>query len=156
MLDISVVASGFLLRAVAGGLASGLPISEWFLLVAGFGSLFIVAGKRYSELQTLGSAGGTRRSLVRYTESYLRFIWGIAAGTTIMAYSLWAFEQPQVGGVHWHALSIAPFVVGIMRYAVDVDAGRAGEPEDIIWRDRTLQVIGVVWLALVCIGVWRG
>jgi decaprenyl-phosphate phosphoribosyltransferase len=155
VLDICVVASGFLIRAVAGGLASGLALSEWFLLVAGFGSLFIVAGKRYSELQTLGNDGGTRRTLTVYTPSYLRFIWSVAAGCTIMAYSLWAFEQQQTSGVAWHALSIAPFVVGVMRYAVDVDAGRAGEPEDIIWRDRTLQVVGAVWLVLVCIGVWR-
>jgi decaprenyl-phosphate phosphoribosyltransferase len=155
VLDICVVASGFLIRAVAGGLASGLALSEWFLLVAGFGSLFIVAGKRYSELQTVGQDGGTRRTLTAYTPSYLRFIWSVAAGCTIMAYSLWAFEQQQTSGVAWHALSIAPFVVGVMRYAVDVDAGRAGEPEDIIWRDRTLQVVGAVWLVLVCLGVWR-
>jgi len=154
VLDISVVALGFLIRAVAGGLAAELPISQWFLLVAGFGSMFIVAGKRYSELHSLGEGSGTRRALTMYTESYLRFIWGIAAGTTIMAYSLWAFSQPDARTVPWHALSIAPFVIGLMRYAVDIDAGRAGEPEEIVWRDRVLQAIGLVWLVLVVIGVW--
>jgi decaprenyl-phosphate phosphoribosyltransferase len=153
VLDITVVASGFLLRAVAGGLASHIPISEWFLLVAGFGSLFIVAGKRYSELHNLGSEAGTRKSLAMYTQSYLRFIWGIAAATTIMSYSLWAFQQQRNHGGAWTALSIAPFVIGLMRYAVDIDAGRAGEPEDIIWNDRVLQLIGIVWLFLVCMGV---
>ena len=153
VLDIAAVACGFLLRAVAGGIAADLPISEWFLLVAGFGSLFIVAGKRYSELLTVGAEGGTRRSLLMYTGSYLRFIWGIAAGTTIMSYSLWAVYEPNVDGVPWHVLSIAPFVLGLMRYAVDIDAGRASEPEDIIWKDRVLQVIGLVWLACVWIGV---
>ena len=58
VLDISVVAAGFLMRAVAGGIAADLPLSQWFLLVSGFGSLFIVAGKRYSELHTLGSEVG--------------------------------------------------------------------------------------------------
>ncbi len=153
VLDICVVASGFLLRAVAGGLASHIAISQWFLLVAGFGSLFIVAGKRYSELHSLGSEAGTRKSLTMYTPSYLRFIWGIAAAVTIMSYSLWAFHQPGHPGSSWSALSIAPFVIGLMRYAVDIDAGRAGEPEDIIWHDRVLQVVGAVWLVLVCIGV---
>jgi len=88
VLDITLVTGGFLMRAVAGGLAAGLPISDWFLLVAGFGSLFIVAGKRYSELHTLGSEAGTRRSLVRYTDTYLRFVWSIAAAATITAYCL--------------------------------------------------------------------
>ncbi len=155
VVDIAVVASGFLLRAVAGGLASGLPISEWFLLVAGFGSLFIVAGKRYAEIHDLGNGSATRRALAAYTEGYLRFVWGIAAGTTIMAYSLWAFDVPRQQGAPWTALSIAPFVLGLMRYAVDVDAGRAGEPEEIIRHDRVLQVIGVAWLALVVVGVSR-
>lgn len=156
VLDIAVVASGFLLRAVAGGLASGLPISKWFLLVAGFGSLFIVAGKRYAEIHELGNGSATRRALAAYTEGYLRFIWGIAAGATIMAYSLWAFNLPERDGVSWTAMSVAPFVLGLMRYAVDVDAGRASEPEEIIRHDRVLQVIGGTWLLLVMVGVSSG
>jgi decaprenyl-phosphate phosphoribosyltransferase len=153
VLDIVVVTTGFLLRAVAGGLAAGLPISQWFLLVAGFGSLFIVSGKRYSELHTLGSDAGTRRSLVRYTDSYLRFVWSAAAAATVMSYSLWAFENESSGAVPWDTISIAAFVIGMLRYAVDIDAGAASEPEDIVWGDRTLQLVGLCWLILVALGV---
>ena len=153
MLDISIVAAGFLMRAVAGGIAADIPLSQWFLLVSGFGSLFIVAGKRYSELHTLGSESGTRRSLVRYTDTYLRFVWSTAAGATVISYSLWAFEQAPDSGISWHTISIAPFVMGLLRYAVDVDAGTASEPEDIVFRDRVLQLIGVAWLVTVCLGV---
>ena len=153
VLDLALVAGGFLMRAVAGGLAAALPISDWFLLVAGFGSLFIVAGKRYSELHTLGSEAGTRRSLVRYTDTYLRFVWSIAAAATITAYCLWAFENDAPTGVPWHTLSILPFVVGLLRYAVDIDAGQAAEPEDIVWGDRVLQGIGLVWIVMLALGV---
>jgi decaprenyl-phosphate phosphoribosyltransferase len=153
VLDISIVAAGFLMRAVAGGIAADLPLSQWFLLVSGFGSLFIVAGKRYSELHTLGSEAGTRRSLVRYTDTYLRFVWSTAAGATVISYSLWAFEQVSDTGVPWHTISIAPFLMGLLRYAVDVDAGTAAEPEDIVLRDRVLQLIGLAWLVTVCLGV---
>jgi len=153
VLDISIVAAGFLMRAVAGGIAADIPLSQWFLLVSGFGSLFIVAGKRYSELHTLGSESGTRRSLVRYTDTYLRFVWSIAAGATVISYSLWAFEQAPDSGIPWHTISIAPFVMGLLRYAVDVDAGTASEPEDIVFRDRVLQLIGLAWLVTVCVGV---
>ena len=153
VLDISIISGGFLLRAVGGGVAAALPISQWFLLVAGFGSLFMVAGKRYSELHTLGSEAGTRTSLVRYTDTYLRFVWSIAAGATVMSYSLWAFENADPSGVPWHTVSIAPFVAALLRYAVDVDAGRAAEPEDIVWSDRVLQAIGVCWLVVVYLGV---
>lgn len=153
VVDLAIVASGFLLRALAGGVAVGLPISQWFLLVSGFGSLFIVAGKRFSEIRALGTDGRTRPSLVRYTESYLRFVWSLAASATVLSYSLWAFAESDPNGVPWHSISIAPFVLGMLRYSVDIDAGKAAEPEDIVWGDGVLQVIGVGWLVLVCLGV---
>jgi decaprenyl-phosphate phosphoribosyltransferase len=153
VVDLSIVAGGFLLRAVAGGVAAGLPISQWFLLVAGFGSLFVVAGKRYSELQMLGSDAGTRRSLVRYTGSYLRFVSGVAAAATVMSYSLWAFENAPARGVPWHTISIAPFLIALLRYAVDVDAGEAAEPEDIVFADRILQGVVLCWLVVVWLGI---
>jgi decaprenyl-phosphate phosphoribosyltransferase len=155
VLDLAVVSVGFLMRAVSGGLAAGLPLSDFFLMVAGFGSLFMVAGKRYSELHAIGSEAGTRRSLVRYTDSYLRFVWSIAATSTALAYCLWAFEQDG-GDVPWQSISIVPFVLGLLRYAVDIDVGRAAEPEDIILADRGLQAIGLVWFVLVCLGVLGG
>ena len=83
-------------------------------------------------------------------------MWSISAAAAVMSYSLWAFEQ-DTGSEHpWHALSIAAFVLGILRYAVDIDAGDAAEPEDIVWGDRVLQSIGVAWLVLVCLGVSGG
>jgi decaprenyl-phosphate phosphoribosyltransferase len=154
VLDIAIVSSGFLLRAIAGGVAADVPLSQWFLLVAAFGSLFMVAGKRYSELMTLGAAGGTRRSLNDYSDSYLRFVWSLAAAVAVTAYSLWAFELVPTGHVNWQAISIAPFVVGILRYAVDVDRGLAGEPEDAVARDRVLQLVGLVWVVLFALGVY--
>jgi decaprenyl-phosphate phosphoribosyltransferase len=153
VLDLAVVSVGFLMRAVSGGLAASLPLSDFFLMVAGFGSLFMVAGKRYSELHTLGNEAGTRRSLIRYTDSYLRFVWSIAATSTALAYCLWAFEQSRGAGVPWQSISIVPFVLGLLRYAVDIDAGQAAEPEDIILGDRGLQAIGLVWFVLVVLGV---
>jgi decaprenyl-phosphate phosphoribosyltransferase len=54
VVDVAVVASGFVIRAVAGGVAVGVPISRWFLIVASFGSLFVVAGKRHGEHLDLG------------------------------------------------------------------------------------------------------
>lgn len=156
VLDIAIVASGFLLRATAGGVASDIELSQWFLLVASFGSLFMVAGKRYSEIHTLGSGAGTRRSLEDYSDSYLRFVWSLAAAVTITAYSLWAFEAQAGDDYAWAAISIAPFVLGLLRYAVDIDRGLADAPEDIVLRDRVLQILGLAWLVLVGLNVFAG
>lgn len=154
VIDLAIVASGFLLRAIAGGVAVDVPLSQWFLLVASFGSLFMVAGKRYSELRSLGAEAGTRKTLEVYSESYLRFVWSLAAAITITAYSLWAFEITNDTDINWQAVSIAPFVIGLLRYAVDVDRGLADEPEEAVLRDPILQVIGVAWLLIFAIGVY--
>jgi len=150
-LDLAAVAAGFLLRAIAGGVAAGITMSPWFLLVATFGSLFMVAGKRYSEIRRLGTASGTRRSLESYSESYLRFIWSMAAGVTVVVYCLWAMAvtSSTAPTPPWALISLAPFVLGLLRYAADIDRGTAESPEDIVLADRHLQVIGVIWLLLV-------
>jgi decaprenyl-phosphate phosphoribosyltransferase len=156
VVDLAVVASGFLLRAIAGGVATDIPLSQWFLLVAAFGSLFMVAGKRYSEMKAIGVDAGTRRSLTRYSESYLRFTWMLAAVMVLISYSLWAFENRGEGalGLPWTAISIAPFTLGLLQYALEVDAGSAGEPEDVVLHDHVLQGIGVVWLVVISVAVF--
>ncbi|MGN0063168.1 MAG: decaprenyl-phosphate phosphoribosyltransferase [Nocardioides sp.] len=156
VVDLFIVACGFLLRAIAGGVAAEIEVTQWFVLVAGFGALFMVSGKRYSEMVVLGPEAGTRRSLARYSVSYLRFVWGMAATATVMTYALWAFEAAPEGGLSWHVASIAPFLLGAMRYAVDVDSGAAAEPENVVRKDRALQCIGLVWLALVVAGTFGG
>ena len=156
VVDLAMVASAFLLRAIAGGVAAGIHLSQWFLLVASFGSLFMVAGKRYSEMKALGADAGTRRSLTRYSESYLRFAWMLAAVMVLISYSLWAFENRgnPLMGVPWTAISIAPFTLGLLQYALEVDSGNAGEPEEVVLHDHVLQAIGVVWLLVVSVAVF--
>jgi decaprenyl-phosphate phosphoribosyltransferase len=155
VIDLAVVASGFLLRGIAGGVAAGLLLSQWFLLVAAFGSLFMVAGKRYSELVLVGDEAATRKTLREYSASYLRFVWSLSAGVAVTAYSLWAFEMAKAqDGVPWATISIAPFVLAILRYARDVDKGSAGAPEEIVMRDRVLLVLGALWLLTVGVGVF--
>jgi decaprenyl-phosphate phosphoribosyltransferase len=156
VVDICIVASGFLIRAIAGGAATGIPLSQWFLLCAGFGSLFMVAGKRYAEFVLAERTGAKiRRSLESYSASYLRFVWTLSATVLIMMYGLWAFE---IRAAHhnsvWSVVSIVPFVVAVLRYAVDVDGGNGGEPEEIALADRVLQVLAVLWLCALVVAVY--
>jgi decaprenyl-phosphate phosphoribosyltransferase len=154
LLDIAAIAGGFLIRAIVGGVATDIPLSMWFLMVASFGSLFIATGKRYSELRQLGSRRSDQRStLNEYTESYLRYIQYASSTVAISAYSLWAFEGA-AGGSLWSELSIVPFVIGIFRYGFLLDRGQGGTPEEILLRDRQLQILGVTWVGLVVIGVY--
>ncbi|MFH0516762.1 decaprenyl-phosphate phosphoribosyltransferase [Streptomyces sp. M41] len=151
VVDLAVVTTGFLMRAMVGGLALGIPLSRWFLITTGFGALFMVSAKRYSEaVQMAGKAGATRALLTEYTTGYLRFVWQLAAGVAVLGYCLWALEEggPHTGMLPWRQLSVVAFILAILRYAVFADRGTAGEPEEVVLRDRALAVIGVVWVAM--------
>lgn len=158
VIELALLAMGFLLRAIAGGAASGLPISQWFLIVAGFGSLFMAAGKRYSELDRFvrdGDSDSTpkRKSLDGYTLGYLRFVWGVAAAVTITSYGLWAFDVAETpSSFPFAEWSVLPFVLAILRYGVSIDRGQAEAPEDTALDDKVLLVLGVAWLVLFGLG----
>ncbi|MGA5201565.1 decaprenyl-phosphate phosphoribosyltransferase [Streptomyces variegatus] len=152
VVDLAVVTTGFLMRAMVGGFALGIPLSRWFLITTGFGALFMVSAKRYSEaVQMAGKEGATRALLTEYTTGYLRFVWQLAAGVAVLGYCLWAMEEggvPHTSVLPWRQLSMVAFVLAILRYAVFADRGTAGEPEDVVLRDRALALIGMVWVAM--------
>lgn len=149
VLDICIVSSAYLIRAIAGGVAANIPLSQWFLLVMAFGSLFMVAGKRYAEKQLAEQTGAKiRKSLESYTGTYLRFVWTMSATAMLVCYSLYAFERDSGSG-SWFAVSIIPITIAILRYAVDVDGGNAGEAEDILRHDRVLQLMALAWIGTI-------
>jgi len=155
VVDLGAVAAGFVLRAIAGGVATDVPLSDWFLIVAGAGSLFIVTGKRHAEQVELGDASaGHRSTLAQYPSAYLNYVRAVTSGVAITAYCLWAFENAAaVGDVFWFRLSIVPFVAGVLRYALVVEQGAGGAPEEIVLGDRVLQLFGLMWVAAFAVGV---
>ncbi|MEU9354349.1 decaprenyl-phosphate phosphoribosyltransferase [Streptomyces griseoloalbus] len=157
VVDLVIVTTGFVMRAVIGGLALGIPLSRWFLITTGFGALFMVAAKRYSEaVQMAGKLGATRALLTEYSTGYLRFVWQLAAGVAVLGYCLWALEEggvPHTSVLPWRQLSVVAFVLAVLRYAVFADRGTAGEPEDVVLGDRALAVIGLVWAAMYALAV---
>lgn len=156
VVDIVAIASGFILRAVAGGAAVDVPLSRWFIIVASFGSLFIVAGKRHGEHIDLDETRGeVRATLAGYSRDYLKYVWTMASGVTIAAYCLWAFEMaPRGSEVPLYELSIVPFVTFMLRYAQLLEAGHGEAPEDVVLGDRVLAVLAGVWIALFGAGVY--
>lgn len=165
VVELVCVALGFVLRAIAGGAATGIELSEWFVIVASFGSLFMVLGKRYAEATNLDDGGVTaRRILAEYPVSWLRQMRDTCVAVTLLAYCLFAFERASVPGPNqshraltlpWYELSIIPVTVGLLRYALQVERGQGGAPEDLVLRDRVLQAAGLVWAVLFVLGVVR-
>jgi decaprenyl-phosphate phosphoribosyltransferase len=157
VLDLVVIASGFVLRAAAGAVAVDVPMSSWFLLVTTFGSLFIVTGKRYAELLELGDgAPDVRSTLGEYSEGFLRFMLAVNCGGALVSYCVWAFETKDLSGsdLPWYELSIVPMVTALFRYALVLDQGHGAAPEEVFHNDRVLQVLGVVWAAVFTVAVY--
>lgn len=154
VLDVVVVASGFVLRALLGAVGNGLPVSSWFLLVSLFGALYLVTAKRLAELVvSRGSVG--RRVLSEYPADWLRQVVGVALTGTLLSYAMWAFQTP------WHdvwvtalTLSVGPFLVALLRYGLLVARGEGERPEVLVLHDRPLLVAGLAWAALLAIGIY--
>ncbi|AWB84847.1 decaprenyl-phosphate phosphoribosyltransferase [Corynebacterium liangguodongii] len=158
VIDIALVSSGFMLRTMAGGVAAGIELSQWFLLVAAFGSLFMASGKRYAEMLLAQETGAKiRKALEGYTATYLRFVWTLSATAVVLSYALWGFQlSSQVGGgaAIWYQISMVPFVIAILRYAAKVDSGHGGAPEEIALEDRVLQLLAGLWIVCIVMAVY--
>ena len=156
VVDLVAVAAGFVLRAVGGAAATGVPISNWFFIVTSFGSLFMVAGKRGAEAAEMGDDASAFRSVLgAYSQNYTAYLRSVTSSAVLVAYCLWAFEKAEASNafVPWYQLSILPFVMAVLRYALVLDQGKGSAPEEIILGDRTLQLIGLVWVVVFGIGV---
>jgi decaprenyl-phosphate phosphoribosyltransferase len=154
VVDLVIVALGFVLRAAAGGTATGLPVSHWFLLVSLFGAMFLVTGKRKAEHAAAGNAV-SRPVLAAYSTSWLDQVMTVALLGTALSYGMWAFQY--LGHDVYRellAVSFLPFFTGLLRYALLVSTGRGEEPEHEIFRDRVLLIAGLTWAALLAIGLY--
>jgi decaprenyl-phosphate phosphoribosyltransferase len=159
VVDLVAVAAGFVLRAVGGAAATDVPISDWFFIVTSFGALFMVSGKRAAEAKEMGDGASEFRSvLAAYSTTYTAYLRSVTSGAVLVAYCLWAFEKADTVvesvSVPWYQLSILPFVMAVLRYALVLDQGRGSAPEEIILGDRPLQLIGVAWAVVFAIGVY--
>ena len=160
VLDLALVSAGFVLRAIAGGVATGVHLSDWFLIVTSFGSLLVVTGKRSGEMKVLTGAqvdpGCVRQTLNAYSADFLRSVRTLAAGVTVTAYCLWAFERASQAhpGHHpiWLQLTIVPFVIAVLYLVRLLDLGEGASPEDLAIRDHRLQILAAFWVALLAVG----
>jgi 4-hydroxybenzoate polyprenyltransferase len=148
LLDVFVLALGFVMRAVSGAVAIGVEISPWLYTVTLLGALFLGLCKRRSELVLLEQgAAGHRKILEKYTPSLLDSLISIVASSTIMAYSLYTFTSPKQPGNNLMMLTI-PFVIfGLFRYVYLAHAHNAGgSPEEVFLKDKPLIGTLLLWI----------
>ena len=147
VLDVMIVAAGFVLRAIAGAVAIGVDPSVWLLLCTGLLALFLAVGKRRGELVALGAAPPTRPILAEYTIPLLDQMITIVAATCIMAYSLYTFYS-DTGRQRPYLMATIPFVLyGLFRYLYLVYRHDKGEaPESVLAEDLPLRINLGLWV----------
>lgn len=153
VVDLVTVAVGFVIRAVAGGFAANVPVTQWFLTVSFFGALFVVSAKRYGEHQRLGDVAASHRStLSRYSTFYSQHVMTLSSGVTLSAYGLWAFQHGFPAQT-WFLVSFVFLATVLLRFALLVHAGASDDPVDLVWKDVPLRILVFLWIGLVLAGV---
>lgn len=168
LLDIFCIASGFLLRALAGLVATGLGSSPWFLLTIGLLALFLAVEKRKAELRLSIERGVfTRQVLMRYSLPLLQRLESLVASSAFMAYALWSAGPTLKGApTSWMLLSVPFVLVGIFRYQLLSDPEESQrrasanpdqtteKPEEVLLGDRGIHLTLLGWvLTVVVVGM---
>lgn len=170
--DIMFIATGYILRVLAGEVISGYHISVWLLLTTISLSLFLAVGKRRSELTLLKNFNSAkleevRKSLSHYSENLLDAFSTMFATSTFVLYSMFTFlENPSGVKINldllmpdflpsylqrkWLMITIFPVIYGLMRYMQDIYEKSEGEsPERVLWSDKSLLSAVILWVLLV-------
>jgi 4-hydroxybenzoate polyprenyltransferase len=167
IVDILIIASGFVIRVYSGAFIIDAHLSVWFLLCVISVALFLAAGKRRAEYGALGGAGETRQSLMGYSRELLNSYVTMFGNAAWMSWALFTFfESPRVVTNLWLFLAelsntasinkllmitIPVTIFGIMRYESLIFAERSEAPEKLLLTDKSLVVSVAVWIVLV---VW--
>ena len=154
-LDLAIVSSGFMLRAYAGATAVSIPVSVTFIGVVGCGALLLVAGKRLAELSAFGAdgVGGRRPTLERYSPTTLWTIVTAATVGTALCYLTWV-STSHLNHATVQVVSFLIVSVVLGRYLMLLRSGEGEAPEDLLYRDRVIQVSAIAWGILFAVAVY--
>jgi 4-hydroxybenzoate polyprenyltransferase len=160
ILDVLLIAFGFVIRGIAGALAIAVPISDWFILCMAFLALFLAVSKRKAELVTLKEeAWNTRPVLERYTETSLNTFTAVTMAATLICYGLYVLDfQKQAGSDSRLLMLTFPVVVfGVFRYHhLAETTGMGDKPEEVLLRDRPIQLSATAFALVAVTALYLG
>jgi 4-hydroxybenzoate polyprenyltransferase len=147
ILDVFLLATGFVLRALAGAVVINVTFSPWLFLCTMMLALFLGFGKRRHELVTLVDFGSHRPALLQYTPALLDQAVGLSATASVLSYALYTIES-STGKGHRLLMCTIPFVMyGVLRYLYHLYANReGGSPERILFTDIHIAVTLLLWV----------
>lgn len=172
IIDILIIASGFIMRVYAGAFVIDVHLSVWFLLCVVSVALFLASGKRRAEFNILESTGVTRESLTKYRKDLLNSYVTMFGNAAWMSWALFTFfESPRASAPVWLILAeisrtttinkllmvtIPVAIFGIMRYQHLIFEGKSEMPEKLLLTDKLLVSSIVVWMGIVVLIFYGG
>ena len=145
IIDVVILASGFVLRIYYGGSITGIQISTWLFLVVAVGSLYMGLGKRRNELM-MTKSGDTRAVLQYYNKEFLDKNMYVCMALADVFYAMWTLEMSDIR-MRW---TIPLFIVLLMCYSLNVEGNSDGDPVEVIMQDKIL----VSLILLYAIGIF--
>jgi 4-hydroxybenzoate polyprenyltransferase len=148
VVDLFCIATGFLFRLLAGGTAFGITISSWLFLSVLLLSLFLSAGKRLSEKNTLYDAPAHRKVLALYPAGFLEGVLFMTGSAVLVTYSMYTLT-------HQRLIYTVPLCCfGLLRYILRVQTGKGGDPTESLLQDHWLFAVGAAWAVMVGWGIY--
>ena len=154
VVELAFVASGFVLRAIGGAIATHVPPSGWFLLVCSLGALMVAIAKRYTELTMLHGDAARHRPVMRwYSPSMLRVSQRVVACAMVLAYLLWARAEQDPWMRGWHLASGLALAIALIRFDRLTARAESRPVEDLIARDPLMICCELAWLVMFGVGL---
>ncbi|NVN99047.1 MAG: decaprenyl-phosphate phosphoribosyltransferase [Geobacteraceae bacterium] len=151
LFDLFSIASGFILRLLAGGEAFGVAISEWLFLTVFLLALFLSTGKRYSEKKALGEhAEFHRKALAAYPTGFLDGVLSMTGSAVLVTYTMYVISRHS--SLLIYTVPLCCF--GLFRYILRVQTGKGGDPTESLTRDLPLLIVGIMWAVMVGWGIY--
>lgn len=150
VVDVSIVALGFVLRILCGSALTGDVVSRWLLLTVLTASYYMALGKRRGELRAVSDDGSVRPVLTRYTDAFLTQSMAMFLTMTLVFYSLWSVDAQTVAryGHEYVIVSVPLVIVIVLFYNLDIETGPEGDPMEVILGDKRLLALAALYAAL--------
>jgi len=150
LIDIAVIAAGFVLRVIAGGIAANVPISQWLIMMTFLLACCLALGKRRDDLLLDADKNDLRPALSGYTLSFIDTSLVVLSVTTIVCYIMYTVSEDVVQRLHSSYLYLTSLfvIIGMLRFLqIAIVEQKTGSPTLILLKDTLIQVMILLWLA---------
>ena len=149
LLDVTILAAGYLIRAMYGSVVTGIEMSDWLYLVIISAAFYLGLGKRRNELKKQGSED-TREVIRKYSFSFLDSNMYICMALVVVFYALWTMDAKTIEAYHGSRMvwTVPVVMLIFMKYSMTVEGNSDGDPVEVLLHDKVLLGLCAFYLLL--------